>query len=51
LTGALTNGTLNRVENVTLFYNNVAGTWNDLTVIPNVDETAVDNIVDYQIIP
>ena len=49
--GADRDSTLNRVENISLFYNNVAGIWNDLTVIPNVHETAVNNVVDYQIIP
>jgi hypothetical protein len=51
LTGAIRDSTLNRVENITLFYNNVAGVWNDLTVIPNVESTATNNVVDYTIYP
>lgn len=51
LTGAIRDSTLNRVEDVSLFYNNVAGIWNDLTVIPNVESTAINNIVDYTIYP
>jgi len=42
---------LNRVEGVSLFHNDVAGIWNDLTVIPNATDTAVDNVVDYKIVP
>ena len=51
LTGAMRDSTLNRVENVTLFYNDVARIWNDLTVILNIMDTAIDNVVEYQIIP
>jgi len=51
LTGAMRDSMLNRVENVSLFHNDVAGTWNDLTVIPNIMDTAIDNVVEYQIIP
>jgi hypothetical protein len=51
LTGAISDSTLNRVENITLFYNNVASIWNDLTVIPNVESTATNNVVDYRIYP
>jgi hypothetical protein len=51
LTGAIRDSTLNRVENITLFYNNVASIWNDLTVIPNVESTATNNMVDYTIYP
>ena len=44
LTGAIRDSTLNRVEKINLFYNDVAGVWNDLTVIPNVDDSAVENL-------
>ena len=51
LTGAIRDSTLNRVENVSLFYNKVASIWNDLTVIPNVESTATNNLVNYTVIP
>ena len=51
LTGAIRDSTLNRVEDVSLFHNNVAGIWNDLTVIPNVESSAINNLVDYVIYP
>jgi len=51
LTGAIRDSTLNRVEDVRLFHNNVANIWNDLTVIPNVESTATNNLVDYTIYP
>ena len=51
LTGALRDSTLNRVENVSLFYKDVAGVWNDLTVIPNLEDSAVDNVVDFSLTP
>ncbi|PWB49539.1 MAG: hypothetical protein C3F13_19255 [Anaerolineales bacterium] len=51
LTGAIRNSSLNRVENISLFHNNVAGIWNDLTVIPNVESSAINNIVTYTIYP
>jgi hypothetical protein len=51
LTGAIRDSTLNRVEDVSLFNNNVAGIWNDLTVIPNVESTAINNLVDFTIYP
>ena len=51
LTGAIRDSTLNRVEDVSLFQNNVAGIWNDLTVIPNVESSAINNLVDFSIYP
>ncbi len=51
LTGAMRDSTLNRVENINLYYNDVAGTPNDLTVIPNVENSATNNFVEYTIYP
>lgn len=51
LTGAIRDSTLNRVENISPYYNKVASLWNDLTAIPNVKTTAINNIVDYTIYP
>ena len=51
LTGAVRDSTLNRVENVSLFYNDVVGVWNDLTAIPNLEDNAVDNVVDFSLTP
>jgi hypothetical protein len=51
LIGGRHNSTLNRVENITLFLNDVAGVPNDLSVMPNVGEDASNNIIDYQILP
>ena len=51
LIGGMSGSTLNRVENVSLFHNDVAGIRDDLTVIPNAADTAINNVVDYQIIP
>jgi len=51
LIGAIRDSTLNRVENINLYYNDVAGTPNDLTVIPNVENSATNNFVEYTIYP
>jgi hypothetical protein len=51
LIGAIGDSTHNRVENINLYYNNISGIWNDLTVITNVESTATDNLVDYTIYP
>jgi len=51
LVGAFKGSTLNQVEDINLFNNNVAGILNDLSVIPNVENTAVKNTVDFQILP
>ncbi len=50
LIGGLHDSELNRVE-ADLYFNDVDGVTNDLSVIPNGDEASYDNVVDYQIIP
>lgn len=51
LTGGGDYCTLNRVENIHLYYNDVAGIWNDRTVSPNLHDTAINNVVDYTATP
>jgi hypothetical protein len=50
LVGGLHDSEFNRVE-ADLYYNNVVGVTNDLSVIPNGDLASSGNVVDYQIIP